>query len=73
MAGGVRPLLQGALGVLRLTTRLMAAKPLVIENHTDSGIEWLVSFEGCNPSEERSVRCYSRSDAEKLVSLICER
>lgn len=46
---------------------------MLVEHHTEQGIEWVVSFEGSNPPPEKAVHCANRDEAEKLVKLMNER
>lgn len=48
----------------------MSGLLLLLEHHTDAGIEWVVSFEGPNPPPEKAVHCASRADAERLLKLM---
>lgn len=43
---------------------------ILIEEHTESGVDWLVSFDGSNPTTDKCIKCADRTEAEKLISLI---
>lgn len=45
-------------------------KVIVIEEHHDHGIEWVVSFAGFNPQEEKSFVAASKEDAFRAADLI---
>ena len=51
----------------------MRTLPLLIEHHTETGIEWVVRFEVSNPPPEKSVQCASRAEADKLMRIMNER
>lgn len=51
----------------------MKGQLLLLEHHAETGIEWVVSFEGPNPPPEKAVQCASRADAERLLKLTNER
>ena len=42
----------------------------IIEQHHDTGVDWLISFEGYNPTDENCVRCSNEKEAIKLQRLI---
>lgn len=46
--------------------------PIVIEDVTDSGTQWLLSFDGPNPSEDQCVRMPNREDAFKARDLVAD-
>ena len=43
---------------------------ILIEDRTKTGVDWLVSFDGSNPTADKCVKCADRIEAEKLLSLI---
>lgn len=43
---------------------------VVIENHEDYGVEWILSFSGSNPTLDESIKCVSKDEAFKLKYLI---
>jgi hypothetical protein len=43
---------------------------VVIEQHNEDGVEWVVSFEGYNPTSDRCFLAASRDDAFKAKALI---
>jgi hypothetical protein len=43
--------------------------PIVVEDHSGSATEWVVSFDGPNPRKEYAVRVYTKAEAEQLVTL----
>ena len=45
---------------------------VIIEEHTETGVSWIVSFEGSNPPPEKAVQCANRNEAEKLMRLMSE-
>jgi len=45
---------------------------LIIEQHEDHGIDWVVSFAGLNPPIEKCIVLKSKEDAFKLQELIEE-
>jgi hypothetical protein len=48
----------------------VSTAPLVIEDVDDAGTQWLLSFDGPNPTEDMVVRCVDRAEAFKLKNLI---
>ena len=42
----------------------------IIECPSDDSVDWYVSFDGYNPSDEDCVRCKNEKEAIKLRSLI---
>lgn len=45
------------------------AVPVLIEEHHDSGIDYLVSFGGPNPTEDKAVKL-DKAEAVKLMQLL---
>lgn len=43
---------------------------LVIEDVSEDGTHWLLSFDGPDPAEDRCVRCVGRAEAFKLKGLV---
>ena len=42
----------------------------IVEKHHDDGVDWYVSFDGYNPTDEDCVRCGNENEAIKLQRLI---
>jgi hypothetical protein len=49
---------------------IMLAKPLLIENHTENGVDWEVGFTCSNPEENELVICRDVHEAQKLIDII---
>lgn len=45
---------------------------ILIEEHSENGIAWVVSFQGSNPPSEKAIMCANRYEAEKLMCLMNE-
>jgi len=45
-------------------------KTIVIEEHNNQGIKWVVSFAGFNPTEDQSFVAASKEDAFRAADLI---
>jgi hypothetical protein len=45
-------------------------KPIVVEFNEPTGTEWIVSFAGPNPDEDKCFRAFSAADAFRAVELI---
>lgn len=48
----------------------MKTKVIVTEDHTETGIDWGVSFDGNNPIEDRYFQCNTKEDAFNLADMI---
>ena len=42
----------------------------IIERHNEDSVDWFISFDGYNPSDEDCVRCNNEKEAIKLQNLI---
>lgn len=46
------------------------SRPIIIEEHHPDRVDWIVSFDGSNPTEDHLVICANQGEAEKLLRLI---
>jgi hypothetical protein len=46
---------------------------VVIEEHCETGVKWLVGFGSSNPTEDNAVELKTKDDADRLVRLLRER
>lgn len=47
-------------------------KIVIVEQHEEYGVDWIVSFDGHNPMPDKCVTLKSKEDAFKLKLLIEE-